>query len=101
MGRLERHLDLDLIARLRSGVKHEPKGLRQQKPPRRAETYRGARRNAAKGSVWRGIKPTDARGFRDYSSVRKHFVWRKGYPRSSEREQARRRRQLALGQIAQ
>jgi hypothetical protein len=26
--------------------------------PRPAKTYRGARRNAARGTTWRGVKPT-------------------------------------------
>jgi hypothetical protein len=96
MGRLERHLDLDLIARLRSGVKHEPKGLRQQKSPRAGSSYRGVQRNEMlRGEVrgvWRGIKPTGEHRWFDRSSWRKRTLWSKGYPRSSEREQVRRQR---------
>lgn len=49
IGRLRRNLDLGLIARLRVGIKHEPKPLKKVKTPRLASTYRGARRNAMKG----------------------------------------------------
>jgi hypothetical protein len=31
--------------------------------PRPAETYRAARRNAARGTVWAGVAPTARRGF--------------------------------------
>lgn len=58
MGRLERHLDIDLIAKIENGWKpqHEVKPMTRQKEPRRADTYRSARRNAPKSagqpSVW-------------------------------------------------
>jgi hypothetical protein len=60
MGRLERKLDADLIARIENGwTPHaQTKPLKKQKPPRRRPTYRAARRNDARGEVWRGIKPT-------------------------------------------
>ena len=60
MGRLERHLDTDLIARIQRGwrPKDDVASMKRQKPPRALSDYRGARRNAARGSVWRGIKPT-------------------------------------------
>ncbi len=48
MGRLERHLDLDLIARLAAGMRHQPKPTTRQKPVREAATYRAAWRNAVR-----------------------------------------------------
>lgn len=61
MGRLERKLDIDLIAKIESGWKPgsmaEP--LKRQKPVRQAATYRGARRQMAKITKhWDGITPT-------------------------------------------
>ena len=60
MGRLERHLDLDLIARLAAGNKHAPKPVKRVKEPRPADDYRCARRNAARGYVWKGVVPDGA-----------------------------------------
>lgn len=47
MGRLERKLDLDLIARMRAGIKPKRETSGGRHNPRRLETYRGFRRNAA------------------------------------------------------
>jgi hypothetical protein len=55
MGRLERHLDLDLIARMEAGNVFEPKPVKRQKPPRKADSYRGARRNEALRGAVRGV----------------------------------------------
>lgn len=66
IGRLRRHLDADLVARIESGWKPKDRvePLKRKKPPRRAETYRGARRTAVlrpkegpKG-VWHGAPAT-------------------------------------------
>lgn len=63
--RFHRHLDLDLIALIEAGAKRPPR-VRARKPkhPRKAGTYRGARRNRAihgdGPGVWRGIKPNGA-----------------------------------------
>ena len=48
IGRLRRHLDEDLIARVQAGTVFKPKPLKHLKPPRAASTYRAARRNALK-----------------------------------------------------
>lgn len=59
MGKLERKLDLDLIARLEAGIKFDPKEITRQKPPRRSDSYRSARRNdVLRGNVrgvWQGV----------------------------------------------
>jgi hypothetical protein len=49
---LLRKLDLDLIERLKNGVKHQPKPVRKVKPPREASSYRGARRNVDRSKGW-------------------------------------------------
>ena len=51
MGRLERKLDIDLIAKIENGWKphSNPEPVKRLKPIRTADSYRGARRNAAKG----------------------------------------------------
>lgn len=60
---LVRKLDPDAVARVLAGNRHEPTPIKKVKPPRAAETYRAARRNAVlRGDVkgiWKGIKPTD------------------------------------------
>ena len=76
MGRLERHLDQDLIDRMEAGwtptsVKKVPK---KPKPPRPAATYRGARRNAARGSTWRGYQP-DGRFYRPPIRMNRSKKW--------------------------
>jgi len=48
IGRLRRHLDLDLIARIEAGTVFQPEPIKRIKPPRAAATYRAARRNALK-----------------------------------------------------
>jgi hypothetical protein len=62
--RFHRHLDLDLIALIEAGAKRPKRvGANKHKFPRKAETYRGARRNhvlRTLGTTWRGIKPTGA-----------------------------------------
>lgn len=58
MGRLERKLDLDLIARMEAGGRPKQQTKTRKNKPRKAETYRAARRNAMRGSVWKGIDPT-------------------------------------------
>jgi hypothetical protein len=46
--RLERHLDLDLIARMEaSGRPEKPRRMAKVRAIRHGDTYRGARRNAA------------------------------------------------------
>lgn len=47
---------------------------------RAAATYRGARRNAAKGSVWRGIQGKYRPCEGHQPSERKRFLYRSGYP---------------------
>lgn len=56
MGRLERKLDEDLIDRMAAGWTPSSRTTpaKRSKPPRAASSYRAARRNAAKGLVWRG-----------------------------------------------
>lgn len=65
MGRLERHLDTDLIARIANGWKpnkEEAKPLKRLRTPKAADQYRGAQRNlvlrAKPRSTWRGIEAT-------------------------------------------
>ena len=63
MGRLERKLDTDLIAKLHSGWRSSPKPDHTAVlAPRRSDSYRGALRNAVlRGdirSTWQGIEPT-------------------------------------------
>ena len=64
MGRLERHLDTDLIARINRGWKpqDQTKPLKRVRVPRGCDEYRAARRNetlrTAPKSTWRGIEPT-------------------------------------------
>lgn len=48
MGRLERHLDQDLIARLKAGIRFAPEPIRHKKQPRSGASYRSAIRNAIK-----------------------------------------------------
>jgi len=57
MGRLERHLDEDLIDRMDAGWSPSQRTTpaKKAKPAREASSYRAARRNAAKGTVWRGV----------------------------------------------
>lgn len=50
MGGLERHLDLDLIRRLRAGIRHPSKPAKRVKPIRAAATYRAARRNTVRAA---------------------------------------------------
>ena len=45
MGRLERHLDDEAIARVRAGIKKPASQTKKRSNPRHASTYRGARRN--------------------------------------------------------
>jgi hypothetical protein len=70
MGRLERHLDLDLIARVEAGIRHEPKPIKKVKPPRPASDYRGARRNAQRGFTWQPKVRATAPRFSPPSVVR-------------------------------
>jgi hypothetical protein len=46
MGRLERHLDMGLIRRLRAGIRYRHEPIKEKKVPRRADSYRAARHNA-------------------------------------------------------
>lgn len=94
MGRLERHLDRDLLAKLKRGWKpnKDPEPLQRQKPPRAAETYRGARRNAVLRDaeprrVWMGIKSV----YRAYQSKGKK------YPSVGDRQKAGGRKQKPTG----
>ena len=59
MGRLERKLDEDLIDRIDAGwtPSARTKPVKRAKPPREASSYRAARRNAERGTVWKGIEP--------------------------------------------
>lgn len=54
--RLERHVNWDLADRIASSgpIKKQPV-TKTKKRPRKAETYRGARRNHHRGSVWPGV----------------------------------------------
>ena len=57
MGKLERKLDEDLIDRMAAGWTPSARTTPAKKAynPRPANLYRAARRNAAKGTVWRAI----------------------------------------------
>ena len=57
MGKLERHLDEDLIDRMAAGwtPSQRTTPAKKQRTPREPSSYRAARRNAAKGTVWRAI----------------------------------------------
>ena len=57
MGLLERHLDEDLIDRMAAGWTPSQRStpVKKQNIPRGPSSYRAARRNAAKGTVWRAI----------------------------------------------
>jgi hypothetical protein len=50
MGRLERKLDTGLIRRVLARIKPAPEPLKKKKPPRSADTYRAAIRNALRGT---------------------------------------------------
>lgn len=50
MGRLERRLDLELIARIQAGIKHAPKPIKHVKPPRPWWSYRAFWANAKQGA---------------------------------------------------
>ncbi len=60
MRRLERHLDMDLVGRIRARPDgslyvarvENPKPMHKVKPPRDASNYRGARRNADRVRGW-------------------------------------------------
>jgi hypothetical protein len=53
-----KRIDFDLAERIiASGPIKRTKPLSNAKEPREAYSYRGARRNAARGSVWKGIRP--------------------------------------------
>lgn len=57
MGRLERHLDEDLIDRIDAGwtpTSDKKTKTKRKKPIRLNNSYRASRRNAARGTVWRG-----------------------------------------------
>ena len=61
MGKLERHLDLDVVARVIIGAppaKSQGPTMKHQSLPRKAEKYRGAIRNATKRKP---NKPTRAK----------------------------------------
>lgn len=45
MGRMERHLDLDAIARVKAGIKFKPEPVKRRKRSRPSFTYRGNWRN--------------------------------------------------------
>ncbi|MBO4228048.1 hypothetical protein [Bradyrhizobium neotropicale] len=52
---LDRSLDADLIARIEaSGRPMKPARTVKVRATRHANTYRGARRNASRGGVWKG-----------------------------------------------
>ena len=57
MGKLERKLDEDLIDRMAAGWTPSSVTVpfKKQRSSREAGSYRGARRNAAKGTVWRAV----------------------------------------------
>ena len=56
MGKLERKLDEDLIDRMEAGWTPSARTapVKKSKPTRELSSYRAARRNAARGTVWRG-----------------------------------------------
>jgi hypothetical protein len=64
MGRLERRLDTDLIARIQNGWKPKDRvePLKRVRIPKSRDDYRGARRNhvlrTKPKSTWKGITPT-------------------------------------------
>lgn len=57
MGKLERHLDEDLIDRMAAGWTPSARTVpvKKGRTARVAKSYRAARRNAAKGTVWAGV----------------------------------------------
>ena len=57
MGKLERKLDEDLIARMEASgtIQRTKPAKKKDLTPREGSSYRAARRNAAKGTVWRAI----------------------------------------------
>ena len=59
MGKLERKLDEDLIDRMEAGWTPSARTTpaKKARTARPAKSYRAARRNAAKGTVWQGVKP--------------------------------------------
>jgi hypothetical protein len=48
MGRLERHLDPEAVRRVLAGIRYKDEPIRKASDPRKAETYRGYRRNQMK-----------------------------------------------------
>lgn len=82
--RLERHVDWDLADRIAASgpVKKQPK-TKSSKEPRVAASYRGARRNAFRGSVWAG-----ASAHREHSFA-KLLNRSSNWPRAKSYEHAR------------
>ena len=61
IGNLRRHLDLEAVRRVQRSLAGEkidpPKKKSKKARPRPNDDFRGFRRNAAKGTVWKGIDP--------------------------------------------
>jgi hypothetical protein len=91
MGRLERHLDLDLIARVQAGIKVRPEPLKRVIAPKPGDDYRAARRNDARGLVWQGVRAR-------YVPV---FSRSRTYKPNGHREVCRRLRQAHLRALKQ
>lgn len=58
MGRLERHLDQEAVARVLNKTPRQKPTVTRRRKPRKAGDYRAARRNDAKGTVWQGAPLT-------------------------------------------
>lgn len=96
MGRLERHLDLDLIARVKAGNagrRAEPEPAKRVKPHRPASDYRGARRAKCKQEhgIWKGRVKIKRGAYWSLSG--------KDYPYASERQNTRIGRQETRAQF--
>lgn len=83
---LLRHLDQDLIARIKNKVARPVEPAKRVKPVRKAKSYRAARRNAARDGVWKGTARFYVGGV--------YIKPSKVYPRQSKRECERRVRQM-------
>lgn len=103
MGRLERHLDTELTARVRAGVRHPPTPATRQRQPRSALTYRSARRAQARelGVRWPGLPATThALPYGVFKVVEGQAVPRnKQYKPNGKRECLRRRWQQIFDRV--
>lgn len=83
--RLERHVDWDLTERiLASGPIKKRDAIKTTKTPRAAKTYRGARRNAMRGSVCPGASA--GRGYLGPIGLNRsnHWPFAKSYQHARE-----------------